>query len=85
MFGFMIHRYLPFIFVALVIVLLSPTLAGACPSCNLIEDPIFRGFNWSILFLMAMPFTVFGIIGGSVLYTYKRVNKTDNQKPKNNT
>ncbi|MBI1923826.1 hypothetical protein HYR99_06205 [Candidatus Poribacteria bacterium] len=73
----MIRRYLSFIL--LTVAMLIPTVVSACPTCNLIEDPIFRGFNWSILFLMAMPFTVFGIIGGSILYTYKRGNKINNQ------
>ncbi len=72
----MIHRYLSFIL--LTIAMLIPTVVSACPACNLIEDPIFRGFNWSILFLMAMPFTVVGIIGGGVFYVYKRAN-SDNQ------
>jgi hypothetical protein len=73
----MIRRYLSFIL--LTIAMLIPTVVSACPACNLIEDPIFRGFNWSILFLMAMPFTVVGIIGGGVFYVYKRANKVGNQ------
>ena len=80
----MIRRYLALISGALVIAILIPTIAGACPSCNLIDDPIARGFNWSIVFLTAMPFAVFSIIGGSILYTYRRGNKVNNQKPKHN-
>jgi hypothetical protein len=52
-------------------------VAGACPSCKLIEDPIAKGFNWSVLFLMATPFAVFGVIGGSIFYAYRRANKND--------
>ena len=75
----MTRRYLSFIL--LTIAMLIPTVVSACPACNLIEDPIFRGFNWSILFLMAMPFNVFGIIGGGVFYVYKRAHQIDNRKP----
>jgi len=81
----MIRRYFSLILGTLVIAMLIPTVVAACPSCNLIDEPIARGFNWSILFLMAMPFTVVGIIGGGVFYTYKRANQVNSQKPKNNT
>ena len=43
-----------------------PTCLEACPGCKTLDEPIAKGFNWSILFLMAMPFTVFGFIGGTV-------------------
>ena len=46
--------------------LVIPTYLQACPACKNLEDPITKGFNWSILFLMAMPFTVFGLIGGTI-------------------
>ena len=38
--------------------LVMPTVADACPSCKLVEDPIAQGFKWSILFLMAKPYIV---------------------------
>ena len=43
-----------------------PMSLEACPGCKNLDDPISKGFNWSILFLMAMPFTVFGIVGGTI-------------------
>ena len=46
--------------------LVVPTYLEACPGCKTLDDPIGKGFNWSILFLMAMPFTVFGLIGGTI-------------------
>ena len=72
------YRCLQFIAWILVCALLIPVAVQACPSCKLVEDPIARGFNWSILFLMAMPFTVVGLIGGSVFYLYNRAGQADN-------
>jgi hypothetical protein len=43
-----------------------PMSLEACPGCKTLDDPINKGFNWSILFLMAMPFTAFGLIGGTI-------------------
>ena len=43
-----------------------PMSVEACPACKTLDDPIGKGFNWSILFMIAMPFTVFGIIGGTI-------------------
>ena len=78
----MTRRYFPFLLGVLAIVLFIPTIVDACPSCKLVDEPIVRGFNWSILFLMAMPFTVFGLIGGGVFYVYNRANQTDNHTPR---
>jgi hypothetical protein len=65
----------------MMIALLIPNVVDGCPSCKLVDDPIVQGFKWSILFLMAMPYTVFGLIGGGVFYMYKRVNPADNHEP----
>ena len=65
----------------LFIVLSMPGFVESCPSCNLIEDPIARGFNWGIIFLMSMPFVVFGTIGGGVYYSYYR-KKSENDEPR---
>ena len=56
----------------------------ACPSCKTIDDPIVQGFKWSILFLMAMPYIVSGLIGGGVFYVYYRTHRADNRKPPSN-
>ena len=51
----------------LILVMLSvPMSVEACPACKTLDDPIGKGFNWSILFMIAMPFTVFGVIGGTI-------------------
>ena len=62
----MICRYFSLIVGIMVLALLIPTVVEACPSCKTIDDPIVQGFKWSILFLMAMPYIVSGLIGGSV-------------------
>jgi hypothetical protein len=67
----------------MVLALLMPTVVQACPSCKTIDDPIVQGFKWSILFLMAMPYIVSGLIGGGVFYVY-RTHRTDNRKPSSN-
>lgn len=50
----------------ILVMLIVPTYLEACPGCKNLDDPINKGFNWSILFMMAMPFTVFGLVGGTV-------------------
>ncbi len=51
----------------------------ACPTCKetlASHDPagssVARGYYWSILFMMAMPFTLFSLLGG---YFYWEVRK----------
>lgn len=46
-----------------------PMLAHACAVCGGAED---SGYFWGVLFLMSMPFTVGGVIGGWLLYSYRR-------------
>ena len=80
----MIGRYFLLIVGVTVFALLIPAVAEACPSCKTIDDPIVQGFKWSILFLMAMPYIVAGLIGGSVFYVYYRSHRADNRKPPSN-
>ncbi len=53
--------------------LLSPAVAQACAVCfgSSANDPFSRGISWGILFMMAMPFTIAGVIGGWLLYMYR--------------
>ncbi len=54
-------------------VVLAPALAHACAVCWTGEgDPTADAFNWSVLFLMATPYTVVGSIAGWLFYTYRR-------------
>ena len=60
------HRLFLWAAVLILVMLSVPMSLEACPGCKTLDDPIGKGFNWSILFLMAMPFTVFGLIGGTI-------------------
>ncbi len=80
----MMRRYILMLFTALAIALVFPAIGNACPSCKTIDDPIVQGFKWSILFLMAMPYIVSGLIGGSVFYIYKHTHRANNHKPSSN-
>ena len=55
---------------ALIITVL-PTPAHACAVCvgSSAED---QGYFWGVLFLMAMPFAIGSLIGGWLLYHYRR-------------
>lgn len=70
-----ITRWLP---VAALLVLLLADVALACPTCkdNLASDPaaanLVRGYFWSILFMMSMPFLILGSLSG---YFYWEVRK----------
>ena len=59
---------------AMVIALL-PVAAWACAVCFEGDDALARGLNMSILFLMSMPFIIFGSIFGSVYIIYKRAQR----------
>ena len=63
---------------AVAVVLLLAGVAAACPTCkeNLAHDPasanLARGFYYSILFMLSMPFLIFG---GLSAYFYWEVRK----------
>ena len=68
----------------IVVMLIGPTYLEACPGCKTLDDPIGKGFNFSILFMMAMPFAVFTVIGGTIFLHYRRANrKPMNEEPLN--
>jgi hypothetical protein len=53
--------------------LTNPLTAHACAVCVTgAGDPTTDAFNWSVLFLMAMPYLVVGSIAGGLFYTYLR-------------
>jgi hypothetical protein len=58
--------------------LLVPALAHACAVCltGAGDDSVAEAFNWSVLFLMATPYTVVGAIVGCLIYA-KRGRATD--------
>ena len=69
------HTFFIWASVLILVMLIAPISIEACPACKTLDDPIAKGLNWSILFLMAMPFTVFGVIGSTVYLQYRRANR----------
>lgn len=68
-------KFLLWVTLLIVVMLVVPTYLEACPGCKTLDDPIGKGFNFSILFMMAMPFVVFTVIGGTVFLHYRRANR----------
>ena len=75
------YRFFWWAFVLIFVMLIAPTYLEACPGCKSLDDPIGKGFNWSILFMIAMPFTVFGVIGGTIFlhFNSNRLSAISNQ------
>ena len=64
-------------FLVAVAATLAPKLARAqscamCASSFGENDPVQRAFSWSILFLMATPYTIVAVIGGFLYYSHRR-------------
>ena len=59
---------------------LLPVTAWACAVCFEGDDALARGLNMSILFLMSMPFVIFGSIFGTVYLTYKRAQRRGHKR-----
>jgi predicted Na+-dependent transporter len=62
------------------VIALLPVTAWACAVCFEGDDALARGLNTSILFLMSMPFVIFGSIFGTVYITYKRAQRHATQR-----
>ena len=75
------QRFMLWTSILVLVILVVPVSLEACPGCKDLDDPINKGFNWSILFMMAMPFTVFGIVGGTVYlhFNSNRLSAISNQ------
>jgi hypothetical protein len=55
------------------VLMANPVAAHACAVCVTgAGDPTADAFNWSVLFLMTMPYLVVGSIAGGLFYTYRR-------------
>ena len=54
---------------------LLPAAAWACAVCFEGDDALARGMNISILFLMSMPFVIFGSIFSTVYFAQKRAQR----------
>jgi predicted MFS family arabinose efflux permease len=57
--------------------LLAPSLAHACAVCltGAGDDSVSDAFNWSVLFLMAAPYSVVAVIAGWLIYVKRRTEK----------
>jgi heme/copper-type cytochrome/quinol oxidase subunit 2 len=78
------HKRLAAIALALIALLLVATVAQACPGCkeaiaenDLEGQRVARGYFWSILFMMSMPFTILGTFG---TYCYVEVRRARRDK-----
>ena len=62
-------------YIAIILMMLAatfPKIAAACPGCAAAMDSTLgKGFNMSTLFMMAMPFLVFGSIVAGIVYIQK--------------
>lgn len=80
----MLRRRLTAVFaacLALALVVLLADFASACPTCkdNLAHDPasasLARGLYYSILFMISMPFLIFGSLCGYFYWEVRRARK----------
>ena len=70
----MLQRYYSFAVFVLASLLAFPAVALSCAVCltGASNDPVNDAFNWSVLFLMATPYTVVGSVMGWLVYTHWR-------------
>ena len=70
----MLHRCFLSVISVSASALFFPGMALACAVCvsGAADDPLTDAFNWSVLFLMAMPYTVVGSVAGWLAYTHWR-------------
>jgi len=70
-------------FAGICLIMLAPQIVAACPGCNYVAGgSVGRGFNMSVLFMMAMPFLVAGTVGLSLAWiarTNRAVAQTSTQ------
>jgi hypothetical protein len=60
---------------ALCAVTAPDAFAQGCAMCGTAftkDDPVTRAFNWSVLFLIAMPYTIFGLAAGWLFLAHRR-------------
>jgi len=76
----------------LVAVVTSATTAVACPTCKdglAAKDPnsqaMARGYFYSILFMMAMPFVIIGTFGGAAYLSIRRAREQQLAKPQDDS
>lgn len=57
---------------------LLPAAAQACAVCisGAAGDRLTDAFNWSVLFLMAMPYSILAAVAGFFFYSHRRAAKS---------
>jgi heme/copper-type cytochrome/quinol oxidase subunit 2 len=72
--------------IPLLTVLMLATLCQACPTCrnaiaeNVQQAGIIRGYFWSILFMMSMPFLILGGLSAYFYYQVRQARATQNHR-----
>lgn len=56
----------------IILAILGPVGLWACPGCNAVLNEAGQGINYSVLFMMAMPFLVFGSIAVGIIYVNRQ-------------
>ena len=74
--------------VALAIVALSAEVASACPSCkaalaNQGKGDLVKGFMYSILFMLSMPFALLGSFSGYMYVLVRRARREQDSQHEN--
>jgi hypothetical protein len=74
-------RWSVVVLIGIAVLVVSPheLVAQGCAMCKTAlggpEDPLARGLNISILFLMSMPFLLVAGVGGWLFYMFRRVRR----------
>ena len=84
------HRFSRFIVKAALcalVLLAAPIVAEACPTCKegmAQGDPAYasmvRGYFWSIIFMMSMPFVIFFGLGGYFYYEVRKARSAQSRQ-----
>ena len=55
---------------------LCAQIAQACPTCkDSITENYVQAYGWSIMFMMSMPFLIFGSLAGYFYYEVRKARK----------
>jgi hypothetical protein len=69
------HKTLLGLILAAAALLRAPALAHGCSVCLTGDTgPMGDAYNWSVLFLMATPYTVMASVGAWLVYKYRRAS-----------
>jgi hypothetical protein len=60
----------------LIVLRAGDAAAQGCSMCRTAlggaEDPLARGLSWSSVFMLSMPFAVFGTVAGWIILSHRR-------------